>query len=106
MLACGRCRSKRQRVYCPTGIAFILVKTRRTTTAINNSKLMPKHCIRVDRKIVIIMTAVMLVSLSGVMAHAGWLIDAGTFHVSAHGQMSCSECHTDINERSRHPDPS
>ena len=59
-----------------------------------------------NRKIMIILTAVTLVSLSGVMAQAGWLIDAGTFHVSTHGQMSCSECHPDINEQSQHPDPS
>jgi len=37
---------------------------------------------------------------------AGWLIDHGKFHVSVHGQNSCHDCHEDINDRARHPDPS
>jgi len=37
---------------------------------------------------------------------AGWLIDHGKFHVSVHGQNSCRDCHEDINDRARHPDPS
>jgi nitrate reductase gamma subunit len=74
------------------------------TTFITHTKLMFNYRFCLNRQAAIILTAVMLVSLSGVMAQAGWLIDAGTFHVSAHGQMSCSECHPDINEQSRHPD--
>ena len=37
---------------------------------------------------------------------AGWLIDHGKFHVSVHGQNSCRDCHADISNRTRHPDPS
>ena len=37
---------------------------------------------------------------------AGWLIDHGKFHASVHGQNSCHDCHADINDRPRHPDPS
>jgi nitrate reductase gamma subunit len=36
---------------------------------------------------------------------AGWLIDHEKFHASVHGQNSCHDCHADINDRARHPDP-
>jgi len=39
-------------------------------------------------------------------AHASWLIDAEKFHSSAHGQISCMDCHQDIADRKLHPDPS
>ena len=32
---------------------------------------------------------------------AAWLIDAERFHVSVHGQLSCRDCHGDINKN--HP---
>ena len=38
-------------------------------------------------------------------AEAAWLIDAERFHVSVHGQLSCQDCHEDINEKKFHPDP-
>jgi predicted CXXCH cytochrome family protein len=38
-------------------------------------------------------------------AQAGWLIDHERFHVSVHGQLSCQECHSDISEKTIHPDP-
>ena len=38
-------------------------------------------------------------------ADAGWLIDHERFHVSVHGQLSCQDCHSDVIERKRHPDP-
>ena len=38
-------------------------------------------------------------------AEAAWLIDAERFHVSVHGQLSCLDCHEDINEKKIHPDP-
>lgn len=41
----------------------------------------------------------------GTKAGASWLIDPGKFHVSAHGQTSCLDCHEDIQGRSLHPDP-
>jgi nitrate reductase gamma subunit len=36
---------------------------------------------------------------------AAWLIDAERFYVSVHGQLSCQDCHDDINEKKLHPDP-
>ena len=38
-------------------------------------------------------------------AEAGWLIDAERFHISVHGRLSCQDCHSDIDAKSRHPDP-
>jgi len=40
-----------------------------------------------------------------VAADAAWLIDHERFHLSVHGRLSCQDCHSDINERNRHPDP-
>jgi hypothetical protein len=37
---------------------------------------------------------------------AAWLIDHEKFHASVHGQNACHDCHADINDRERHPDPS
>ena len=34
-----------------------------------------------------------------------WLIDPAKFHVSAHGQLSCTTCHDDVASNSAHPDP-
>ena len=36
---------------------------------------------------------------------ASWLIDAERFHVSAHGQISCRDCHSEISEKQDHPNP-
>jgi hypothetical protein len=36
---------------------------------------------------------------------AAWLIDAERFYVSVHGQLSCHDCHDDINEKKLHLDP-
>ncbi len=38
-------------------------------------------------------------------ANGSWLIDARRFHISAHGQISCQECHEDIPSKQIHPDP-
>lgn len=38
-------------------------------------------------------------------AAARWLIDPEGFHVSAHGQTSCLECHGRIAEKKPHPNP-
>jgi hypothetical protein len=40
-----------------------------------------------------------------VEADASWLIDVERYHVSAHGQNSCQDCHTDIADKALHPDP-
>ena len=44
--------------------------------------------------------------LSGAFAQAEWFVDAEKYHVSAHGQLSCQDCHAGIAEQPRHPDPS
>lgn len=38
-------------------------------------------------------------------AAAGWLIDPAKFHVSAHGQLSCLDCHAEAQKHKPHPDP-
>ena len=38
-------------------------------------------------------------------ADASWLIDEERYHVSAHGEISCQDCHSDIVDKSLHPDP-
>jgi nitrate reductase gamma subunit len=57
---------------------------------------------------VIILVLVQIAFLAGFPSAAGasWLIDAGKYHVSAHGQTSCRDCHQDIADKALHPDPS
>lgn len=38
-------------------------------------------------------------------ALASWLIDGRRYHVSAHGQNACKDCHEDIDKESLHPNP-
>jgi len=37
-------------------------------------------------------------------AKAGWLIEQGPLHASAHGQLSCQDCHQNVADSQRHPD--
>lgn len=39
-------------------------------------------------------------------ARASWLIEPGRMHASAHGQVSCHDCHERIGEGGPHPNPS
>ncbi|MBN2125451.1 MAG: hypothetical protein JW821_14220 [Deltaproteobacteria bacterium] len=55
-------------------------------------------------------TAILLLFASWVLgnatgAGASWLIDQKKFHVSAHGQNSCLDCHEDVEGNALHPDP-
>ena len=38
-------------------------------------------------------------------AKASWLIDPERYHISAHGQLSCQDCHENIQEEPFHPRP-
>jgi len=41
------------------------------------------------------------------LAGAGsWFVDLGRYHIGAHGQTSCHDCHLDVVHRPIHPDPS
>lgn len=46
----------------------------------------------------------MLCSLS-IDSQASWMIDAERYHISAHGQVSCQDCHGEIADKPLHPDP-
>ena len=41
----------------------------------------------------------------GSYAHANWLVDEARWHVSAHGQTACLDCHGDKSNLGVHPDP-
>ena len=41
----------------------------------------------------------------GVPAHANWLVDEARWHVSAHGQIACLDCHGNKSNSGVHPDP-
>jgi nitrate reductase gamma subunit len=41
----------------------------------------------------------------GSSAHANWLVDEARWHVSAHGQVMCLDCHGDVAREGLHPDP-
>jgi hypothetical protein len=38
-------------------------------------------------------------------AHASWLLDPARFHVSAHGQTACLDCHGNVADQKLHPKP-
>ncbi|UCF84305.1 MAG: respiratory nitrate reductase subunit gamma [Desulfobacteraceae bacterium] len=46
-----------------------------------------------------------LFTFGGKGAEASWLIDTSKFHISAHGQNSCQDCHENIVENRLHPNP-
>jgi nitrate reductase gamma subunit len=53
---------------------------------------------------------ILILSLTSVVvdlspAKASWLIDAGKFHMSAHMDNSCRDCHESIADRALHPNP-
>lgn len=50
----------------------------------------------------LVIAAIIAVTLQLTFTTAtAWLIDAERFHVSVHGQLSCRDCHGDINKN--HP---
>ena len=59
----------------------------------------------VMKKLVICVVFTVLLNFLAVAADASWLIDTERFHMSVHGQLSCQDCHSDIREKLRHPDP-
>lgn len=53
-------------------------------------------------------TALLVVSLMTLKTHTGWaswLIEVERYHLSVHGELSCQDCHGDIQAKIRHPDP-
>ena len=56
------------------------------------------HC-----KILLLLPAFMIIGWH--QSEASWLIDRAAFHMSAHGQTSCLDCHDDVVDRDIHPDP-
>ncbi len=51
-----------------------------------------------------LLTAALWLAWAG-PARAGWLIDPQRFHVSAHGEQSCLDCHQGKAAQKPHPDP-
>jgi hypothetical protein len=70
-----------------------------------NEKPMPCLYTWIKQSATILFAGVYLV-FCGAFAEASWFVDAEKYHVSAHGQLSCQDCHAGITEQPRHPDPS
>ena len=49
--------------------------------------------------------ALFLLSFSAPDTQASWLLDPAGFHVSAHGQTACPDCHGDVADQQLHPKP-
>lgn len=47
----------------------------------------------------------LVLCLCASQTQASWLIDEAAFHISAHGQTSCAECHEGASKNDQHPDP-
>ena len=52
-----------------------------------------------------VVLAFFLLICVGIPAHANWLVDEARWHVSAHGQIMCLDCHGDVGKGALHPDP-
>jgi nitrate reductase gamma subunit len=48
---------------------------------------------------------VSLLCWHSVPAHASWWVNSKEFHASVHGQISCQDCHEDIEKQAPHPNP-
>ncbi len=51
-----------------------------------------------------LMVLFLLIGVS-VCAHADWRVEEAGWHVSAHGQIMCLDCHGDVTKGALHPDP-
>ena len=52
-----------------------------------------------------LLPALLLLVLFADCARASWLLDPAGFHVSAHGQTACLDCHENVAEQQLHPKP-
>ena len=57
------------------------------------------------KNLVVLLLSIASLILSCLSANASWFIDPQKFHVSAHGQTSCQECHEKISDQDLHPNP-
>ena len=57
------------------------------------------------KKLVSVIVGSILSICVGIPAHANWLVDETRWHVSAHGQIMCLDCHGDVGKKALHPDP-
>ena len=55
------------------------------------------------KKIGISLLTVISVFIWHADAGASWLVDARKYHISAHGQVSCLDCHESISDLDIHP---
>lgn len=52
-----------------------------------------------------LLPALLLFIFSSANTQASWLLDPARFHVSAHGQTACLDCHGNVAEQQLHPKP-
>ena len=57
------------------------------------------------KKTVCLLPALFLFIFFTPNAHASWLLDPARFHVSAHGQTACLDCHGNVADQKFHPKP-
>jgi nitrate reductase gamma subunit len=53
----------------------------------------------------IILLSLTIFALGNGESYSSWLIDDAKFHISAHGQSSCQDCHPDLTDEDLHPNP-
>ena len=59
----------------------------------------------IKRETVILVLILGSLTLCVQVAEASWLIDCKRFHISAHGQTPCIDCHEDTAKEGFHPNP-
>ena len=57
------------------------------------------------KKTKILLLTLIILALWMDKSYPSWLLDEEKFHISAHGQISCQDCHGDIATENLHPNP-
>ena len=57
------------------------------------------------KKTKIILLTLTILSFWRGESYPSWLVDEAKFHISAHGQISCQDCHGNIADENLHPNP-
>jgi nitrate reductase gamma subunit len=57
------------------------------------------------KKITGLLSVLAIIAFGRVESYASWLINVEKFHISAHGQISCQDCHETIANQNFHPNP-
>ena len=74
-------------------------------TRIEKCRLDRFQCLILQAAATLVLLPMLLLLPAKARAGQSWFVDAGRFHVSVHGQMSCRDCHGSVAGKTPHPNP-